>query len=905
MSSQNSNKMTNIEKLNFFTIPNIDKQLLKISIVNNGKIACDEYKNLDTPIKKLKFDNCNVGLLTGVKNNITVVDLDFKDDLDFDDHIFVQKFGSKFVKKFDTFTVKSPRNGYHLYFTYDGDLKQTQNDEVGIDIRNDGGYIVIPPSIIRRKKYEIINNKPLKQIDEDLKNWLLETIYKRKEKKENTKKDKNGESVPIETEYEVVIKKDEMINIINKLNVDCKKKSDDFRGDYTKWSNVLRACKITGMKKEFVEWSKKTIHKNFNESQLNALWDKAHADIYNFLFLLKSAKVQNKYTFKRVPNDSFNNYIEINETKLNKIFKPKINYLVKSDTGTGKTTAFRKYIKKSDDAFISITSRIALSFEQYNDLIKDDISVYHYQDKNFDDGDNIIITPESCMMLSNYDFSNYIIFMDEFDSIVNHILTSDTLSTKRYFVFFIIIKMLMTCKQFICVDADISNNSKLLLDSLDLKYTFYVNIFKHYQNVNVRVINNEENFYDELKSKDKFLLCSDSKTSAEICHAKIKEYDDNVVIFTSDSEQQYIHLDDKNKVIFSPKIIYGLDSTMERDVFCYFVGNTISPTQMVQQIARCRNIKNVYIYFHNRSSKIPNFDNVTETASQCNELIQNYIIQSYKLSDKFEHMDESIISNLNMKSENVNNLFNNLYINNAYKEDCYNSNKFLHLLNILNKRGFEIKIDEDIQTNESHKDEKKELYDEKLENFDTESTKVNRLNEYMKIPDDKIEEYKEIFIDKHLLAKHINISKFFFRDNDENIIKLCQRNDFDISKCKDVAIKIDLLNDMLTSINLDKNQPHEFKPSTGEIPNYKTIQSRYEKLFRIRSKDLNLSTKLAMYQEICKIYKNMFNITTTTQIKLNQTRFYSFAINVKELNYHKQLYDYRQPHVINKKIVNN
>lgn len=74
-----------------------------------------------------------IGLCTGKISGITVVDLDCKDKSLIP------------VKLWNTYTVET-RNGYHLYFQYCEEAKQTQEDVPNIDIRNDGGFVFAPPT---------------------------------------------------------------------------------------------------------------------------------------------------------------------------------------------------------------------------------------------------------------------------------------------------------------------------------------------------------------------------------------------------------------------------------------------------------------------------------------------------------------------------------------------------------------------------------------------------------------------------------------------------------------------------------------------------------------------------------------------------------------------------------------
>jgi hypothetical protein len=251
--------------------------------------------------------------------------------------------------------------------------------------------------------------------------------------------------------------------------------------------------------------------------------------------------------------------------------------------------------------------------------------------------------------------------------------------------------MLVSCKQFICADADISAISKYLLDVLKLDYRFLINQYKNYQDVKVHVIYDENEFFEIMKTKGKFLFCSDSKTDAELNGLKLQADDKDIVIITSDSAEEHIKLDDYLKVLFSPKIIYGLDSTMRRDIFCHYKGHTISPSQMVQQLCRCRDIDEVYIFFSNVTSKSPTYETIEETHKHYNTLVEDYStsLNALHLLDENEsgaikYHDQTITDIMVIK------IFNEMYKMNAYKQDCYEKNKFLRFINILKAKKFDV-----------------------------------------------------------------------------------------------------------------------------------------------------------------------------------------------------------------------
>lgn len=89
----------------------------------------------------------NVGMVTGKISGVTVVDIDY-----------TNKDGSKkfkttlqdFLKQYPTDVVVETGSGnHHLYYTYNPNLKTgTDVQELyGADVRNDGGQVVVPPSV--------------------------------------------------------------------------------------------------------------------------------------------------------------------------------------------------------------------------------------------------------------------------------------------------------------------------------------------------------------------------------------------------------------------------------------------------------------------------------------------------------------------------------------------------------------------------------------------------------------------------------------------------------------------------------------------------------------------------------------------------------------------------------------
>ena len=86
-----------------------------------------------------KFNNPNIGIVTGKISNICVVDCDSE--------AAIQTIETLLPESIVTPIANTPRGGKHYYFTYIEGLVNRANVLEKIDIRTDGGFIVAPPSM--------------------------------------------------------------------------------------------------------------------------------------------------------------------------------------------------------------------------------------------------------------------------------------------------------------------------------------------------------------------------------------------------------------------------------------------------------------------------------------------------------------------------------------------------------------------------------------------------------------------------------------------------------------------------------------------------------------------------------------------------------------------------------------
>jgi len=136
----------------------VDRGWVVIPISTNSKVCTIKWKQYqdEKPRKKeiLEWiknngENGNVGIITGEVSGITVIDVDSKEAVD--------KITSMLSDDDECGLVVTPRGGQHFYFAYTPELKTTTNRNLKIDIRNDGAYVLLPPSKINGKEYAWIS----------------------------------------------------------------------------------------------------------------------------------------------------------------------------------------------------------------------------------------------------------------------------------------------------------------------------------------------------------------------------------------------------------------------------------------------------------------------------------------------------------------------------------------------------------------------------------------------------------------------------------------------------------------------------------------------------------------------------------------------------------------------------
>jgi hypothetical protein len=94
------------------------------------------------------YPDANIGVATGPKSGFWVVDVDMKNGVSGMESL-LRRFGSRLELEIDKFLIaRTATGGIHFLFQWDPTLPVRNGQAVipGVDIRGDGGQVVVPPS---------------------------------------------------------------------------------------------------------------------------------------------------------------------------------------------------------------------------------------------------------------------------------------------------------------------------------------------------------------------------------------------------------------------------------------------------------------------------------------------------------------------------------------------------------------------------------------------------------------------------------------------------------------------------------------------------------------------------------------------------------------------------------------
>ena len=150
----------------------------KAPLTNKGvHDATDDVNQIDRWWHWSRYPDAFIGVPTGLKNGFWVLDVDPKND----GITELKKLEAKLGPLPETYKVKTPSGGYHYYFKMpDGiEIKNDATGKVatGIDVRGEGGYVIVPPSMrADGRSYEAVDNGFLPEQCEFAPPWLIHLV---------------------------------------------------------------------------------------------------------------------------------------------------------------------------------------------------------------------------------------------------------------------------------------------------------------------------------------------------------------------------------------------------------------------------------------------------------------------------------------------------------------------------------------------------------------------------------------------------------------------------------------------------------------------------------------------------------------------------------------------------------
>jgi len=150
-------------------VPNDKRPLIKKGL----KGASKNLEEINRWISK--WPDANIGIPTGDLSGLIVVDVDKSEEKD--GLVELRRLQEENGRIPRTVYSRTPRGGLHIYFRNPGVRikSRTNHPGKGIDVRGNGGYVVVPPSTINGRSYaygvEGMGKRPV-----ELPGWLLDLL---------------------------------------------------------------------------------------------------------------------------------------------------------------------------------------------------------------------------------------------------------------------------------------------------------------------------------------------------------------------------------------------------------------------------------------------------------------------------------------------------------------------------------------------------------------------------------------------------------------------------------------------------------------------------------------------------------------------------------------------------------
>jgi hypothetical protein len=792
----------------------------------------------------------------------------------------------------------------------------------GIDIRKDNGYIVCEPSKIDDKKYKFIrhfNHFPILNIPSSLLTWLLE--FETINKKQNDVKliikidqlkpllklfDNNNEWFKVTTCMKNLIHEYNEFELVEVMEV---------------WDEWSKGCKKYNKVNNKRIWDTLTSKLNFN--YLINSYNAKHNDKINLLESIKSFEpitrdinhidkfeMNNKYIYdekcteKQLTKEVFNDYDTI---------------IIKSTTGTGKTSNTAKFIhnyivEASDKDIVekykvlSIVSRISLSSQHIMSFKNENIVLNSYleHNKNIED-DNLVICLNSILLFSKYKsdfFKNYIVYIDEITTFTRHLTHNQTLNNNLKLIYVTLIKIILNCKKLILSEAIINDNVFNLIEKRKGKNVFIENIFKKYEGVQAVQYNDENKFLSfiisEVEKKKFFLFGCDSCDICTKYYTECLKYSENCILITAETKFKFEDVNEQFKdkfVFYSPSITCGVDFNINenQNVFIYIKGDTIEPCDSFQQLTRTRNINKAYFYIKPVEPKQPKY----ETINDCVDEYKEIALTHSRLCTLCSTIDENDDVKFN------DNTFFKLFVYNEYLNDVYNTNKERHFKKILSDNGFiinsvysKMKLNK-TNTNiliENRNELKNKIFVEHVEDVKY-NENLDDVLKFLNIKDkDTQKKYNELISDKFLLEDYLNLIRYCTKiERIKEKVARINKNNVEYKAIYTINNKILLIHELENELKIKK---FDISKLTIDKP-FKISDDLLKKIsiaFRCEIKPETYNECIEYYVNKLKNIFGKINVLQGVKKQINKIRSVHYSINKDVIKFYFELHFYSDPY---------
>ena len=198
----------------------------------------------------------NIAMPTGVTSGVVVLDVDMDEGKKVDGEKSLAELVSQHDPLPPTLTVKTPRGGRHIYYQHPGGKVPCSTSKLGagLDVRADGGYVLLPPSKTARGCYEYANRGAVAPAPD----WLLKKMTRQAEPARPSSRISDSSSSPAEDEERI---RAALVCIPASVTHD----------EWVRIGMALHAWDVARGKTIWREWSL-TCPEKFNEHEFETSW---------------------------------------------------------------------------------------------------------------------------------------------------------------------------------------------------------------------------------------------------------------------------------------------------------------------------------------------------------------------------------------------------------------------------------------------------------------------------------------------------------------------------------------------------------------------------------------------------------------------------------------------------------